>query len=152
MKRLFLLFAFFGALSLGAAQAQSCCASKAGAAKTASTCSTSTEAAAKAASLDASIEKRVCEKSGSVSYVRKVSENGATTYQDVNYDAATGKFINVAPAANAGKAGCSPAASAASCGSGAKTTGGACCSQKAPAIKTSTTAVKTAPSASGSQK
>lgn len=144
MKKMFLLLAFFGALSLGAAQAQSCCASKASAGKTAS-CSTSTAACEKAAAGDASIEKRVNEHSGEVSYVRKVSNNGQTSFVPVDYDAATGKFVNVAPSTS----GAAP--KAACCSGGAKT--GASCSQKAPAVKTATTSVKTAsPSSTGGQK
>gem|GEM_PF-753606 len=59
--------------------------------------------ASKLAANDASIEKRVCEKSGKVSYMRKATcaKSGKTSLTPVHYDAGSKKFVNVAPAADA---------------------------------------------------
>ena len=98
MKKLFVLFAFMGLVSF-AVNAQTCCAKK-----SASTTSVeSNDVIVKAASLDASVEQRVCEKSGSVSFVRKnvCEKSGKVSYVDVQYDAATQKFVNVSPSDNA---------------------------------------------------
>ena len=55
--------------------------------------------AAKLASNDASIEKKVCEKSGKVSYMRKATcaKSGKTSMTPVMYDATSKKFVNVSP-------------------------------------------------------
>ena len=103
MKRLTLMFSFLLALGLVTANAQSdvkakksCAKTCASAAKTQDAGDASAMAAAKLAAEDASIEKQVCEKSGSVSYVRLVKDaEGATSKQDVSYDAAKGQFVSL---------------------------------------------------------
>ena len=70
MKKLFLLVALVGCFALNA-DAQSCQGKYKTAKSTASaSCSATDAAAAKAASLDTSIERKVCSKSGKVSYVK----------------------------------------------------------------------------------
>ncbi len=61
------------------------------------TCSAS--AAAKAASMDDSIVKRVCEKSGSVSYAKKATcaKSGKVSYTDVKYCSNAQAFVNASP-------------------------------------------------------
>ncbi len=51
--------------------------------------------AAKAAEADATIEKKVCEKSGKVSYVKKdvCEKSGKVSFASVSYDAAQGQFV-----------------------------------------------------------
>ena len=118
MKKVFLLFAFFGALCLTTVEAQKSC-SKAMSAKNGKTCCV---VAAKAASLDNSIEKRVCSKSGTVSYVKKnvCSVSGKVSYADVEYCIKSSKFVNVSPSAaktktcTKGKAACTKKASSGS--------------------------------------
>jgi len=107
MKRFTLLLALVLGVGLSAVHAQKCSKSaKASCAKSAEStavvnghCSGAADAAAKLASLDASIETRTCEKSGMVSYVRKVvnQESGEVTYTDVRYDSELGTFVNVSP-------------------------------------------------------
>lgn len=94
MKKLFILFAFFGCLSFSATAQKACCASKS--AKTA-TCSKT--AAASLASADASIETKVCSKSGNVSYVKNsvCPTTGKATSVAVKYDEKSQKFVNVSP-------------------------------------------------------
>ena len=108
---------------MGSLQAQKC--SKAAQAschgKSASVVATdgSADAAAKLASLDESIESRTCEKSGSVSYVRKVVDNqtGSVSYTDVQYDSELGKFVNVSPSMKSAGC-CSKMKSASGCCAG----------------------------------
>ena len=100
MKKLTLLFAFALALGISGTYAQSCaktCTKKAE--KQASSIDAETaEAAAKLASLDESIDQKVCPVSGKVSYVRTVkNDEGATSFVDVEYDAAKSQFVNVSP-------------------------------------------------------
>lgn len=89
MKKLFFVFGFLFALSLGAANAQcssasagkACCAGK----------------VAKAASADPSIEKRVAD-NGTVSYVRKeTDQQGSVKFVSVRFDEGTNTFVNEAP-------------------------------------------------------
>ncbi len=126
MKKLFMLFAFMGLVSVASVSAQSCSKSKA---NSSTTC---TVAATKAASLDASIEKRVCEKSGKVSFVRKnvCSTSGKTTYTNVEYNTETKKFVNVSPTHTSGKA---AGKASTSCSAKAKATSGktSCCTKGA---------------------
>jgi hypothetical protein len=53
--------------------------------------------AAKAASMDESIEKKVCEKSGKVSYHKKsvCEKSGKVSYQEVQYDEASAQFVTL---------------------------------------------------------
>ncbi|MBP7273379.1 MAG: hypothetical protein KA974_06035 [Saprospiraceae bacterium] len=126
MKKLFLLLMLSGFVF--AAQAQSCAKS---CSKKASTTAISKDsdavlvAAEKVAASDKSIEKRVCEHSGKVSWVRKTENAGVASYEDVQFDGATAKFVslNTAPT----KAACS------------KGEGKACCAKKGA----STSAVST---------
>lgn len=117
MKKLFLFIAFFGCVAF-AANAQSCSKKTA----TASGCCAKTAAAAaKLAAADDTIEAKTCSKSGKVTYYKNYtcSVSGKTTTTQVNYDAATQKFVNVSPSkmakenANGGKnakKSCAPAA------------------------------------------
>jgi hypothetical protein len=131
MKQLTVLFALLLGISLSAVQAQNCqktassCCKKSASTATAEKPSGSIDAAAKLASLDETIETRTCEKSGSVSYVRKVvnETSGNVTFADVEYDGESGAFVNVAPAAK-------------SCGT--KTAGAGCCAHKKSATAEST--------------
>lgn len=95
MKKLVLLFALLGVISLNV-NAQSCpYANKANSEKVAANLVSADEAAA----VDANIQKRVCQKSGTVSYVRKnvCSTSGKVSYADVEYCTKSGKFVNVSP-------------------------------------------------------
>lgn len=128
MKRITLFFVLLAGLGLTSVQAQTC--SKSASAKSAGCCKKSAsvatadkahcagtaDAAAKLASLDASIETRTCEKSGTVSYVRKETnpETGAVVFTSVQYDSALGKFVNCAP----GDKSCCKGEKAASCCTG----------------------------------
>ena len=120
MKKLFLLMAFVGACCFTMEAQKSC--SKATAAKGEKVCAVT--AAAKAAILDTSIEKRVCSKSGSVSYVRKnvCSASGKVSFTDVEYCTKSSKFVNMSPSATATKS-CSK--SKAACTKKAATSGSA---------------------------
>jgi hypothetical protein len=53
--------------------------------------------AAKAAEADATIDKKVCEKSGKVSYVKKdvCEKSGKVSYTSVSYDAVQGTFVSL---------------------------------------------------------
>lgn len=141
MKKL--LFLFVLAISAIAVQAQSDNLAA----------STTQDAAAKAASMDASIDRRVCETSGKVTYYRKdvCEKSGKVSFEQVQYDAAAGQFVNVAPSqiATGEKAGCAGQSAGKSCcaskgasatataasgeekaACGSKTAGKACCSSK----------------------
>lgn len=100
-------------------KATSACCKKSASVATAdkSHCDGSADAAAKLASLDESIETRTCEKSGSVSYVRKEinPETGAAVFTSVEYNSELGKFVNVSP--TEGKS-CCKGSQAASCCTG----------------------------------
>ena len=97
MKKLFMLVAFLGLVNF-AAEAQCTKSAKTAGAKTAC-CAKTAAAAVKAASLDESIEKKVCEKSGSVSYVKKsvCEKSGTVSYSNVEYCSKSQKFVNVSP-------------------------------------------------------
>ena len=130
MKQLTVLFALLLGIGITSIQAQncqktssSCCKKSASVASAGDTQKAgSMEAAAKLASLDDAIETRTCEKSGSVSYVRKVvqAETGDVTFADVTYDADLGQFVNVSPTMAKG------------CGT--KTAGSSCCAGKKSAV------------------
>ena len=139
MKKFFLLFAFFGLVSL-AANAQEKTCPYAAKAKTEKAAATAT-AAAKLASMDASIEKRVCEKSGTVSYVRKsiCEKSGTVSFTNVVYSPETAKFVNASPSKMAKKA-CSKAEKAACSKSTSKK---ACCSKSKKAACTKSASKKT---------
>ena len=99
MKKLLLMcVVMLGFVGLSQAQTKAC--SKAEKKACAKTCAKTAKAAAKLASLEDDIEQKICEKSGSVSYVRKntCETSGKVSYQTVEYDATLGKFVNVAPA------------------------------------------------------
>lgn len=127
MKHLTVLLALFLAFGLTTVQAQSnakssksCCSAKAAAACAEKAAASGTaDAAAKVASLDASIESRTCPHSGVVSYVRKVSnpDTGDVTYEPVEYNSESGKFVNVSPSA---KKGCCSKGEASGCCAGEK--------------------------------
>ena len=128
MKRFTLFLALLVGVGMGSVQAQKCSkAQKAACAKSASVSKVndgSADAAAKLASLDDTIESRTCEKSGSVSYVRKVVDNetGTVSFKDVQYDSELGKFVNVSPSMK----GC--------CSAKMKSASG-CCAGKKGAVK-----------------
>ena len=119
MKKIFVLFTFMSLVSF-AVNAQTCPHAKKGSAS-ASVEKTSdlAKTVAAAAELDESVEQKVCAKSGNVSYVRKnvCEKSGKVSYADVEYDAATAKFVNVSPsdAKAKGKKGCCAASCAKSC-------------------------------------
>ncbi len=124
MKRITLFFAVLVGLGLTSAQAQTCtksasaCSKKSASVATADKthCAGSTEAAMKLASLDESIETRTCDKSGTVSYVRKeTNPEGAVIFTSVEYNSELGKFVNMSP--TDGKA-CCKGAKATSCCAG----------------------------------
>ena len=96
MKKVFMLFAFFGLVSF-AATAQKAC-TKSASAKS-SCCAKTTAAAAKLAKLDNNIESRTCAKSGTVSYVKKsvCAQSGKVSYDNVEYCTKSKKFVNVSP-------------------------------------------------------
>ncbi len=129
MKKAILFFAFFLALGLSAAQAQSCSAG------TKPCCAGKV---AKAAAADTNIEKRMAD-DGTVSYVRKEADaQGNVKFVSVQFDEATSAFVNVAPktmtaedkaVATKKAASCSPSEKKA-CAGGAKE-GKACCASKA---------------------
>lgn len=99
MKKFLFVFALLGFTSF-ALQAQNCGSKEAKSAsnsKMDACCSSS--AAAKAASLDDSIEKRVDEKTGQVSYVRRTVEasTGKAVFVPVEYNAEAKQFVNQSP-------------------------------------------------------
>lgn len=106
MKKFFLLFALLGFVSVSTVSAQKKTCTAAKAVKGEKVCTKT--AAAKLASLEADIEKRVCEKSGSVSYVRKsvCSASGKVSFQDVEFCSKSSKFVNVSPSKGGTKASC----------------------------------------------
>lgn len=115
MKKVLFSLVVMTLMAVGAqAQKSSCsktCTTKPAAASV-SCGSESSAAAAKLASMDASIESRTCPVSGTVSYVRKeTGKNGAVSFVDVSYDAATNTFVNVSPVkTEAAKASCGTSA------------------------------------------
>ncbi len=111
MKKLFFILSFFLVAGM-TANAQTCskskkacaktCASKA---KTASADAETTSVAAafmeadEAAKANDSIEKRVCAKSGNVSYYEKAvcAKSGKVSYEEVKYCTDSKKFVNQSP-------------------------------------------------------
>jgi len=92
MKKSLLLFALLSFVGLQL-QAQKCSGAKAAADKTA--CTKSAAAAEKAASLDDTIEKRVDEKTGQATFVKRVVDaEGKTSYEKVKFCTEAGKFIS----------------------------------------------------------
>ncbi len=141
MKKILFLLLFVGVAGL-TAQAQSCHGAK----KTSSEAQALTQdqspevlaAAEKAAQADENIEKRVCQKSGKVSFVRKsvCQKSGNISYKPVVFDAEKGAFVDASSSCSAKeKAACSKKAGdkkacskkdKACCSKGAKS-GKACC-------------------------
>jgi hypothetical protein len=140
MKKLFLLFALVSFAALGTIHAQ--CHGK----KSASTTEVqSDEAAAKLASMDETIERRVCEKSGTVSYWKKetCAKSGNVSFAEVSYDSANGQFVNVSPSETHGKAAsgkscCAGKASASKASCSGEKKAGCCSSKKASSASTQT--------------
>lgn len=159
MKKVLFSIILFSALALGAqAQKSSCTSSKSCTAKPAAACegksasttSVNGDAAAKLASLDATIETKTCPVTGTVSYVRKeTSSNGTVSYVDVNYDAATNSFVNVAPSTMQGHEGCGAKATSTSgkscCAGKASSTSGSksCCAEKGKQTSSTSTTTNT---------
>ena len=132
MKKLFLLFAFLGCISI-TSNAQTC-PHAAAAAKTASTqkADANALAAAKLADSDSSIQAKVCSHSGTVSYTKIYKlESGETLSTPVKYDATSNSFVRIekenAEGGKNAKKSCSEK-EAKSCSKGAK--GKSCCSKK----------------------
>jgi len=116
MKKLFVLFAFLGMVSLAQAQCTKSAKSTT-ASKGKTSCAVTAKAAATAASLDDSIEKRECAKSGKVSYVKKstCAKSGNVSFTNVEYCTKSKKFVNMSPSqmeAGAKKAACTKKATA----------------------------------------
>lgn len=132
MKGLLFVFAlvgFFGLSNLNAQCAKtgaSCCAKKAN-----TTSMVSAEDMSKAAAADKTIISKK-EKDGTVTYQRKAKDpvTGKKVYSDVNYDAATAKFVNATPEASTGKACVGEASKGKAC-AGEAAKGGACCKKSA---------------------
>ena len=115
MKKLTLMFSLVLAFGLANVQAQSsskadCSKECAKACTSASTASKADmKAAAKLAKKDDTIEKKVCEDSGTVSYVRMVkNDDGEASAVPVRYDSAKGQFVGMSAE---GKAKCSTSSS-----------------------------------------
>ena len=91
MKKALICFAFFFALGMAAANAQSCGAS----ASAGKACCAGK--IAKAAAADPSIEKQTAQ-DGTVAYVRKEADaQGNVRLVSVKFDEVAGAFVNVAP-------------------------------------------------------
>ncbi len=139
MKNLILFAALFFVGGMVEMNAQ-CSHAKAASSCTSKSASVS-EAALKAAEMDPSIEKKVCEKSGKVSFYRNTKdESGASVSTQVMYDEGKATFVNYsadanqAPAAGSAKACCSGKAAKACCSSkkGAKSCSGTKAENTAP--------------------
>ena len=113
MKQVFAFLLLIGLFNFSA-DAQTCTGAKKASAEKSGCC----VAAAKAASLDPTIEKKVCSKSGKVSFVKNTTcaTTGKVTAHEVEYCSKSGKFVNVSPS---GKAACTKGKKAAC----SKTTG-----------------------------
>lgn len=130
MKNAILMLAFFLAVGISTASAQSCHAS-ATASKASCTAKASTAAAA-----DPTIEKRQAE-DGTLSFVRKeADQQGNVRFVSVQFDEAQNAFVNAAPPKTATEAAKVGVTKKEACAAGGKK---ACC---AGGAKTSTTAVK----------
>lgn len=137
MKNLFLVLSVVLVGGMVQLSAQSCSHAKASKSCSSSTASVS-PAAIKAAEMDPSIEKKVCEKSGKVSFYRNSSDaNGVLVSTEVVYDEGKAMFVNYT--ANAVSEGTGNAKACCS-GKAAK----ACCSKKG-AKSCSSKAENTAP-------
>ncbi len=160
MKKILFLLLFVGVAGL-TAQAQSCHGTKKASSETKAKAEATVvsqdqspevlAAAEKAAEADENIEKRVCQKSGKVSFVRKsvCEKSGTVSYKSVVFDAEKGAFVDASKGSCSAKekAACSKKAAdkkscdkkgdkASCCSKGAKS-GKACCSKKAKADKKS---------------
>ncbi len=105
MKKIFVLFTFMSVVSF-AVNAQNCSHAKTGVTAVTQEQENYAKTVAAAAAIDESIEKKVCSKSGNVSYERKnvCSTSGKVSFTSVEYDAASKKFVNVSPSgASTGK-------------------------------------------------
>jgi hypothetical protein len=99
MKKIFVLFSFLSLVSF-AVNAQTCPHAKKGASSASTEVNSDyAKTVAAAAEMDNTVEAKVCEKSGHVSYSRKVMNEGSAeaTYTPVEYNASTKKFVNVSP-------------------------------------------------------
>lgn len=110
MKKLFFVLSFFLVAGISA-DAQSCskskkaCSKTCSKSKTASVDGTTTSVAAAYMEADAiadsneAIEKRVCSKSGSVSYYEKAvcEKSGKVSFNEVKYCTDSKKFVNISP-------------------------------------------------------
>ncbi len=143
MKKIFLLFLFVGIAGL-TAQAQSCHSSKKAAEKAQATAVSQDQsaevlaAAEKAAAADENIEKRVCEKSGKVSFVRKsvCEKSGTVSYKPVIYNAEKGAFVDAPQKSCSAKEKAACAKKGKSCSKGAKDASNAkACTDKAKGEK-----------------
>jgi len=166
MKRFLLLFAVVCFAGLGTANAQCTKAKKAACAKK-SVQATSNDAetfAMKAALEDETVERKVCAKSGNVSYHKSstCAKSGAVSVNQVQWCTKSSKFVNVSPSEGAAKPACTKGAkkctkaekaacaksakAGKACCAGAKEAG--CCAKKgaagAKAIKASNTSAKKA--------
>ncbi len=132
MKQLFLaLFLIFG-LTISNLSAQ-CKHSAAATEKSCSKTASVSEAALKAAAADATIEKKVCEKSGCVSFQRKsVDANGTASYTAVQYDEAKAMFVDMPTEAKSEVKACCKAGASKSCCKGK----GKSCSKGTASVET----------------
>ncbi len=103
MKRLLFLLAFVCFAFTAGLQAQSCHGAKAAKTEGKSCHYSALAAASKAAAQDPSIEVRECAYTGKTTYVRKevCPHSGRVTYANVEYDAASATFVNIATDAKA---------------------------------------------------
>lgn len=132
MRRYLLLFAVVCFAGLGTANAQ-CTKSKKAACAKKSVQATSNDVetfAMNAALEDETVDRKVCAKSGKVSYHQSstCAKSGAVSVNEVKWCTNSNKFVNMSPSAATGK---SCAKSAKSCAKGAK--GKACCAGAAKA-------------------
>ena len=129
MRRFLLLFALIGFVAIGntSAQKKACTYAK----KSVEASATDAEAfAAKAASLDETVERKVCEKSGKVSYFQSATceKSGATKVSQVQWCTNSNKFVNMSPSGEAKKS------CAAKCAKGAKGKAGCSKGTKATSV------------------
>lgn len=128
-KSILIVLGLFIGLSFNPLSAQTCQHAK----KDAKSCSASSaavsEAALKAAEADATIEKKVCEKSGKVSFQRKSTDAaGTVTYNDVVFDEGKAMFVSAdGSSMSDSKKSCTGGESKACCKKGAKS----CCKKGA---------------------
>ena len=154
MRRFLLLFAVLCFAGLGTANAQCTKGKKACAKKSVQATSNDAETFAMNAALeDETVERKVCSKSGNVSYHQSstCAKSGAVSVNEVQWCTKSNKFVNVSPSEGMAKPACSKGAKAscsksagakACCAGGAKA---ACCAKKggASAVKASNTSAKT---------